>query len=167
MGIACGPTGDGAQDRPLEQSNIDKLEKQLKGLDSVCGVGKKYRTLGNLLSARLRVFDDCVFSSFLADLTNQTGLLHQTKSYANMEEDTYCVTIVRERPPHRGFWNAVARFFGIRQTVLSLRFEGQLWCCRYYEAVYFMTAEQIRDLYYQRMRKYYANKDLVIMADKG
>lgn len=107
------------------------------------------------------LLDDFI-GTLLADLTNQTALVHSTYVYKNEYKHPTCVELSRERPSGLGFWNAVGKFMGINQTVLDVRFNGQMWCCRYYVPFYYMLAEQVRDFYYDKLKDVFG-KDFVIV----
>lgn len=113
---------------------------------------------------RYRIFNDCVLRPMLADLTNQTGLVHSTYTYTDIDKHPWCLSLQSDRPRGAGFWNAIGRFFGTQREVMDIKFNGQLWTCRYYQGFYYITAERVREIYYDKMREPFGGHDMVIIG---
>lgn len=131
-------SNDGSSQNKLEKT----LEEQLQNLPKMkYPTDEIFRILGGCLGANL------------TDLINQTSLLHTIRFTTYLEDYEYhpwSLQLKRQRS-ERGFWNRLARFFGIEQLVLDIGFNGQVWCCKYYEPFYYMISEKVRDFYYAKL----------------
>src|SRR4051812_33454205 len=96
----------------------------------------------------------------LPGLTIQTGLLHTVHYHV----DWKYLFINSERSGGIGFWSDLGRFLGIDREVIRIQFNGQMWTCRYYQPLYFLTAEQIREKYYDKLRESLGGYDFVVIG---
>jgi hypothetical protein len=129
------------------------LAKKLKEIDK-----KKFH-----LDQRYCLLNDFAIRPMLADLTNQNGLVHYAEYSKNDTNRIKRLSVYCDRPKNLGLWNAFLRIFGVRQEVMRIKFNGQMWTCQYYKSLYYLTAEKIRDFYYDHLKSYFDNHDMVII----
>jgi hypothetical protein len=117
------------------------------------------------LNHKFNAFNDCVIEPMLADLTNQTGLLHRTDlwktgSLNSIEQ----ISLYRKIQNTHTFFNWLARMFCITEEVLNVTNNGQMWCVSYMRPQYYMVAEQIKEIYYSKMKDAFDGQDMVIVS---
>ena len=151
-------------------------KKSVADTEDKNGVAYKLKQLANCNSYtwytdRFRILNQFLILPSLVELTDQTGLVHKSEfswsgetHYHNQRIDS--VTLYRHRPRLGGFWNGLARFFCPNQAVLSINFNGQLWCCNYYISYYYMTAQRYRDVYYETLKEGFGGHDFVIISNE-
>lgn len=139
------------------------FQRRLKSIDgSISRTG---------LSDKMRFLDEFILRPMLSDLIQATGLLHNTVlgGYSVEIDGRWhqCyngIYLQRKRPNTHGFWNWWARFFAEYQEVLRITWNGQMFVCQYSISYYFMTAQSIRDEYYEKLQEAFGGYDFVIVG---
>jgi hypothetical protein len=103
------------------------------------------------------IINEFMLTPNIGSLIEETGLMHESWCSEGI------AYLDRERLPGQGFWNAVGRFLGIREKVLYVYNNGQIWLCRYFHPHYYFLCDRIKEFYHEYLAKHVSDANFVIL----